>query len=85
MSSITYIHCVCFLQIQVHGSDLTSFYAEVPKEILPNEYGGKSRSIAENWGMTFDSFFLKIKAFQGGSYTQFLLKEMQFEEKNHKT
>jgi hypothetical protein len=38
------------LQVQVHGSDLTSFYEQVPKEILPTEYGGEAGSIAENWG-----------------------------------
>jgi hypothetical protein len=38
------------LQFQVHGSDLTLFYEQVPKEILPTELGGKAGSIAENWG-----------------------------------
>jgi hypothetical protein len=38
------------LQIQVHGSDFTSFYEQVPKEILPTELGGEAGSIAENWG-----------------------------------
>ena len=37
-------------QIQVHGKDWTSFYAQVPKEDLPTDYGGKSGSVAENWG-----------------------------------
>jgi hypothetical protein len=37
------------LQFHVHGSDLTTFYEHVPKEILPTEYGGEAGSIAENW------------------------------------
>jgi hypothetical protein len=38
------------LQIHVHGKDLTAFHEQVPKEILPTEYGGEAGSIAENWG-----------------------------------
>jgi len=37
-------------QIQVHGDDLTSLYEQVPKEVLPIEYGGKAGTLAENWG-----------------------------------
>jgi len=37
-------------RIQVHGSDFTSLHEQVPKEILPTEYGGEAGSIAENWG-----------------------------------
>ena len=37
-------------QIQVHGDDWTSFYEQVPKECLPNEYGGNGGSVAEHWG-----------------------------------
>jgi hypothetical protein len=37
-------------QMHVHGSDLTSFYEQVPKEILPKDYGGKSGTVSENWG-----------------------------------
>jgi len=29
---------------------LTSFYEQVPKEVLPTEYGGEAGSVAENWG-----------------------------------
>jgi len=29
---------------------LTSFYEQVPKEVLPTEYGGEGGTIAENWG-----------------------------------
>jgi hypothetical protein len=47
-------------QIQVHGSDLTSFYEQVPKEILPTEYGGNSGSVAENWGMIENGFIVRI-------------------------
>jgi hypothetical protein len=43
---------VCLFQIQVHGSDLTSLHEQVPKEVLPTEYGGEAGSIQENWGMT---------------------------------
>jgi len=49
-----------FLQIQVHGSDWISLYEQVPKEVLPTEYGGNAGSIEENWGEThqisFNSF-----------------------------
>ena len=37
-------------QIQVHGDDWTSFYEQVPKEVLPTEYGGKAGTVAEHWG-----------------------------------
>jgi len=40
----------CLFQIQVHGSDWTSFYEKVPKECLPTEYGGNAGSVAEHWG-----------------------------------
>jgi len=39
-----------FLQIHVHGSDWTSLYEQVPKEILPTEYGGNAGSTEEHWG-----------------------------------
>jgi hypothetical protein len=54
-------YILCLFQIQVHGNDLTSFYEQVPKEVLPTEYGGKAGSIAENWGMTYDDFIFKAK------------------------
>jgi len=37
-------------QIQVHGHDWTTFYEQVPKEVLPNEYGGEAGRVAEHWG-----------------------------------
>ena len=40
----------CLFQIQVHGNDWTSLYEQVPKEILPTEYGGNAGSVAEHWG-----------------------------------
>jgi hypothetical protein len=43
-------------QILVHHSDLTSFYEEVPKKILPVEYGGESGSVSEIWGMFLGNF-----------------------------
>jgi len=52
---------VCLFQIQVHGSDWTSFYEQVPKEILPNEYGGEAGSVAEIWGMADHDFIFKFK------------------------
>jgi len=42
--------------MQVHGKDLTSFYKQVPKEVLPTEYGGKAGSVAEHWGESSKSF-----------------------------
>ena len=48
------------LQIQVHGKDLTSFYEQVPKEILPTEYCGNSGSVAENWGKIENGFIDRI-------------------------
>jgi hypothetical protein len=38
-------------QMQVHGNDLTSFYEQVPKHVLPKEYGGDFGSVSEIWGM----------------------------------
>jgi len=37
-------------QFQVHGNDLTSLCEQVPKEVLPTDYGGKAGSVAEHWG-----------------------------------
>jgi len=42
---------VWLFQIHTHGSDWTSFHEQVPKEVLPTEYGGEAGSIQENWGM----------------------------------
>jgi hypothetical protein len=44
-------------QIQVHGSDLTSFYEQVPKEVLPAEYGGEAGSLQDHWGMPYDDLY----------------------------
>jgi len=38
-----------FLQVQVRGSDWTTLHEQVPKEILPTEYGGNAGSVAEHW------------------------------------
>jgi hypothetical protein len=38
---------------------LTSFYEQVPKKILPIEYGGEAGSIAENWGTINKILFLR--------------------------
>ena len=48
----------CF-QIQVHGSDWTSFYEQVPKEVLPTDYGGKDGSVAEHWGESGKIVFIR--------------------------
>ena len=53
-----------FLQIQVHGSDWTSFYEQVPKKILPNEYGGAAGSVADHWGKILKIFFKSFKLTQ---------------------
>jgi hypothetical protein len=45
-------------QMHVHGTDLTSFYEQVPKKILPTEYGGDSGSVSEIWGMISGNFIL---------------------------
>jgi len=39
---------------------LTSFYEQVPKEVLPTEYGGEGGSVAENWGESTKQNFYKI-------------------------
>jgi hypothetical protein len=52
---------VCLFQIQVHGSDWTSFYEKVPKEFLPTEYGGEAGSVAEHWGMADCDFVFKFR------------------------
>jgi len=52
---------VCLFQIQVHGSDWTSFYEQVPKEILPTEYGGEVGSVAEHWVMANCDFVFKFR------------------------
>jgi hypothetical protein len=47
---------VLMFQIHVHHSDLTSFYEEVPKKVLPVEYGGDPGSVSEIWGMFLGNF-----------------------------
>ena len=43
---------MCLFQIHTHGSNWTSLHEQVPKEVLPTEYGGEAGSVQENWGMT---------------------------------
>jgi len=38
---------------------LTSFYEQVPKEVLPTEYGGEGGTVAEHWGETCKNLFLR--------------------------
>ena len=52
---------MCLFQIQVHGSDWTSFCEQVSKEILPTEYGGEAGSVAEHWGMADRDFVFKFR------------------------
>jgi hypothetical protein len=40
---------------------LKSFYEQVPKEVLPTEYGGTAGSVAEHWGQSSNNFISKIK------------------------
>ncbi|PNF22547.1 hypothetical protein B7P43_G13678 [Cryptotermes secundus] len=47
-------------RIHVHGTDLTSFYEQVPKKILPTEYGGDSGSVSEIW----DRWVKKIESYR---------------------
>ena len=51
---------VYLFQIQVHGSDWTSFYEQVPKDIPPTEYGGEAGSVAEHCGKTDRDFVFKF-------------------------
>ena len=37
-------------QMRVHGNDFESLYKEIPKDILPKDYGGHGMSIAELTG-----------------------------------
>jgi len=39
-----------FIQLKVHGSVFESLYKEVPKAILPSDYGGQGPSTAELTG-----------------------------------
>jgi len=39
---------------------LTSFYEQVPKEVLPTEFGGEGGSVAENWGESSKKYIFKI-------------------------
>ena len=45
---------MCPFQIHTHGSNWTSFHEQLPKEVLPTEYGGKDGSVAEHWGESKD-------------------------------
>ena len=49
-------------QVQIHGSDWTSLYEQVPKEILPTEYGGNAGTVAEHWGEIQRIFFNSFKS-----------------------
>ena len=42
-------------------SELTYFYEQFTKEILPTEYTREAGSIAEHWGMTEMILFLRTK------------------------
>jgi hypothetical protein len=39
-------------QIHNHSSGFTSLHEQIPKEVLPTEYGGEAGSIRENWGIS---------------------------------
>jgi len=45
-----YSRSVWLFQFHTHVSDWTSFHEQVPKEVLPTEYGGEAGSVQENWG-----------------------------------
>lgn len=36
--------------MRIHGDDMESLYKEVPKNILPKDYGGDNMSVAEFTG-----------------------------------
>jgi len=38
---------------------LTTLPKQVPKEVLPTEYGGEGGSVAEHWGESCKNFFLR--------------------------
>ena len=38
------------LQVKLHGSDFSSLQKEIPKELLPVDYGGDGPSLAELTG-----------------------------------
>lgn len=41
------LHSTVLHQIHIHGSDLESLHKEVPKEILPAEYGGTNGTVED--------------------------------------
>ncbi len=41
------------LQVKLHGSDFSSLQKEIPKELLPVDYGGNGPSLAELTGLNF--------------------------------
>ncbi|KAJ9583063.1 hypothetical protein L9F63_022585 [Diploptera punctata] len=47
-------------RIQVHSGDMAKFYKQVPKEILPAEYGGEAGSVLHLWG----SWVKKLECYQ---------------------
>jgi hypothetical protein len=49
---------VCLFQIHTHGSNWKSFHEQVPKEVLPTEYGGEAGTLQENWGTNGKTFLV---------------------------
>jgi len=47
---------------------LTSLYEQVPKDVLPTDYGGKAGSLAEHCGETKDNLKSEIIIFTAGSF-----------------
>ncbi|KAJ4451990.1 hypothetical protein ANN_03474 [Periplaneta americana] len=45
---VTETKAVLLLQIHVYGKDLTSFYDQIPRKVIPLELGGEAGTIAEN-------------------------------------
>lgn len=41
--------------MRVYGDDLESLYKEVPKYVLPKDYGGDNMSIAELTGKSIET------------------------------
>ncbi|PSN57138.1 hypothetical protein C0J52_01289 [Blattella germanica] len=46
---------ILFITIQIHGSDYTKLYNDVPRHLLPTELGGESGSIKEHYEQFQDS------------------------------
>jgi hypothetical protein len=41
------------MQVKVHGSDFESLYKEVPKALLPSDYGGQGPSFVQLTGKVY--------------------------------